>query len=440
MARLLIPTPRLGFLALFGVAAIPLEYLGLPGYGLASLWFLLLMGAVVVDWWTSFGRLRIRAETDLPETISRDVTYHYRLYLVWLGLPNQVVGEASQDQPAGVEAHPSRQSFVSRDDHVVLERTIRVAGRGRLPEPTVRVRISSRLGLCLIQLGLSTGRELAVMPDFSPLKNLRLATTRKRLERLGYRLIKQAGEGGEFHHLREFVPGDDIRRVSWRAVAKHYKPIVVETQKEREQALLVVVDAGRMSATPIMGRTRLDHFLRSAIQLLVTASMEGDRTGLMVYAGQLVSYVPPEKRWTNLGELVASLADVFPQAEETDYLAMVRFIARHFHHQGIVVVMSELTDSLSSERLVRALSTLRRRHQVILLTLYDPAALGAFARPAVGQVGESFRRAVVGEWEMARYQTQQRLSHLGVAIVDAHPEMAHELIVNRYIESRRRLS
>ena len=153
----------------------------------------------------------------------------------------------------------------------------------------MRLRVRSPLGLVWRQGRLPGSQRIAVEPALAGLKNtLRLAAS-ERWRDLGVRSLRRRGGMTDFESLRDYVPGDDVRFVDWKAFAHRGRPMVRQYQVERGQELILLLDCGRrMAATTAAGRTRgwtkLDYALDAALQLAAVALQEGDRAFLMVFS------------------------------------------------------------------------------------------------------------------------------------------------------------
>src|SRR2546428_9996224 len=131
--------------------------------------------------------------------------------------------------------------------------------------------------------------------------------------------VRRLGEGRLFESLREWVPGDDIRHIDWKATARRRKVIMRQYEAERRQQLLLVVDTGRLMTADIAGTARLDYAVRAALELAYAAAQHDDNVGVMAFADGVKHYVPPQRGRVGLKRVLDVLAAPEPVLLEPAY-------------------------------------------------------------------------------------------------------------------------
>ena len=223
---------------------------------------------------------------------------------------------------APVADDPSGGPDVGRFDEAgraTLVRAYRSDLRGLFALGDLRVFVRGRWGLVERGGRLVGAQTVAVEPALSNLRQtLRLAAS-ERWEDLGVRLLRRRGGETEFESLREYVNGDDVRRVDWKAFARRGKPMVRQYQVERGQELVLLVDCGRrMRITTAHGTrrgwTKLDWAIDAALELAAVALSKGDRVGAAAFERGLTAWVPPARGGRQLTRLSQALFALQPSA------------------------------------------------------------------------------------------------------------------------------
>ena len=228
-----------------------------------------------------------------------------------------------------------------------LERRYVSSLRGEHALGSVRLRIEGPLGLLWRQARVVGSQGIAVHPALENLSaTLRLAAS-ERWRDLGVRLMRRRGGLTEFESLREYVPGDDVRTVDWKAFAKRGHPNVRQYQVERGQELLILIDTGRrMGATTTDGEargwTKLDHALDAALQLAAVALMKGDRVGMLAFDSGVRAYVPPRRGQRQMEHLREGVFDLLPSARDSDLGRALRAAAVRLRRRALVLVVSDV--------------------------------------------------------------------------------------------------
>jgi uncharacterized protein (DUF58 family) len=181
------------------------------------------------------------------------------------------------------------------------------------------------------------------------------------------------GQGTEFDTLREYVVGDDVRSIDWRASARRSDVVVRSWRPERDRRVLCVLDTGRTSAARIGDEPRLDAAIDAALLLAMLAARAGDRVDLLaVDTAVRASVANPGKR-TLLWQLVSTMAPLAPALVETDFGLVVSEIMRRERKRALVVLFTALEPGALGEGLLPVLPALAARHKVVVASAHDAA-------------------------------------------------------------------
>lgn len=294
-------------------------------------------------------------------------------------------------------------------------------------------------------LGLGRHRTRLTLPwdvvVYPPLVSVRLrASVAEALRRrdAGLKAIRQLGEGRLFESLREWVPGDDIRHIDWKATARRRKVITRQYEAERRQQVLLVLDCGRlMTADVAAGVARLDFAVQAALELAYAAAQHDDNVGIMTFADGVQHFVAPERGRTAVRRVLDVLAVVEPKLVEPDYPGAFRYLAARNRKRALTVLFTDVIDRFASDALVANVATLRPRHLPLAVTLRNPE-LDAVAtlRPATPR--DAFRKAAAEELLHAREEALGRMRRAGVLVIDVTPERAAQAVVAKYLDLKRR--
>jgi uncharacterized protein (DUF58 family) len=293
-------------------------------------------------------------------------------------------------------------------------------------------------------LGLGKRRGWIKLPwevsVFPPLVTMRLraavAQAQRRRE-LGRQPVRRLGEGRMFESLREWVPGDDLRHIDWKATARRHKVITRQYEAERRQQVLLVMDAGRLLTAEVGGVARLEHAVRAALELAYAAAQQDDNVGIMVFADGVRQFVAPQRGRRGLKQVLDVLAGVTPTLVEPDYPGAFRYLAARNRKRALTVIFTDVIDRFASEAIVANVATLRPRHLPLAVTLRNPE-LDAVAASRPESPRDAFRKAAAEELLRAREEALGHMRRSGVVVVDVAPERAAEAVVGQYQELKRR--
>src|SRR5207237_5262633 len=152
-----------------------------------------------------------------------------------------------------------------------------------------------RLGLMERRGRVDAAVEVKVYPDLREIRRYEITLRRGLAYDAGQRRARIPGSGSLFERLREYGPDDDPRSISWTATARRGRPISVEYETERQQRVLILLDAGRMMASTLGDLTKLDHAVNTALMLSYVATAKGDEVGLLGFADDVRGYLAPRR-------------------------------------------------------------------------------------------------------------------------------------------------
>jgi uncharacterized protein (DUF58 family) len=176
------------------------------------------------------------------------------------------------------------------------------------------------------------------------------------------------GRGMEFDSVREYVPGDEIRAIDWNVTARTGVPYVKKFCEERELTVLMAVDISASGAFGSVRLSKMDTAAEVAAVLMFSALKNHDKVGMVLFADDVVRYIPPRKGSSNVLRLIRELLTTEPIKATTDISKALQFITRVQRRKCVVFLMSDFLGPDCS----RALSVANQRHDVIAITLSDP--------------------------------------------------------------------
>lgn len=320
-----------------------------------------------------------------------------------------------------------------------LTTTLNPMRRGDQASAAVTARSVGPLGLAGRQRSHHVPWTVRILPPFLSRKHLpsRLAKLRE-LDGMIPVLIR--GQGTEFDSLREYVVGDDVRSIDWRATARRNDVVVRTWRPERDRRVVIVVDTGRTSAGRVGvdptasdpgGWPRLDWSLDGALLLAALASRAGDRVDFLAHDRVTKAAVVNASRTELLAQLVEAMAPLEPDLVESDFAATVSAVQRRTRRQALVVLMTDLNASALDEGLLPVLPAFAAKHRVIVAGIADPRVDElAGGRADAAQVYDA---AAAEKSRNDRRAIASRLRRSGVEVIDALPEDFAPAVADRYL-------
>lgn len=354
--------------------------------------------------------------------------------------PRRIRGTMRDAWPPSTAGQPRSQPLdLPGGTSTTLVTRLRPLRRGDQHAAAVTVRSIGPLGLAGRQSSSRVPGTVRVLPPFLSRKHLPSRLARLR-EIDGLLPVLVRGQGTEFDSLREYVVGDDVRSIDWRATARRSDVVVRTWRPERDRRVVIVVDTGRTSAGRVgvdptagdpSGWPRLDWSLDAALLLAALASRAGDHVDFLAHDRVTRAAVVGAVRTDLLAALVGAMAPLEPALVESDAQAMVAAILRRVRRRALVVLLTDLNSSALEEGLLPILPQLTARHQVLVAAVADPRITELAAGRA--DAAQVYDAAAAERARNDRRSVAARLRSSGVEVVDAGPDELAPALADRYL-------
>ncbi len=400
---------------------------------------------LLVAWFADFRRLPHPAEIEISriwlgpvsQSLETSVALEVRNYAA---VPFHVilfdeVSLALRSEPPRVE-FDAPASASARGSY-----SIRPSERGDASVGRVFLRAQSPLKLAERWATAGVQQTIRVYPNLQAPRQHTLYLIRSRQIELEKRLKRQRGMGREFESLREYRPGDEPRDICWTATARRAKLITKVYHTERSQAVLIVVDAGRLMLARI-GRdvgslTKLDYAVTAALTLAHVALYSGDRVGLLAYGRKPQARLAAARGATHLRAFLDRLALVRGELLEADHAAAADMLLSLQNQRSLVVWLTDLAETAATPEVIEAASRLLLRHLVLFAAISQPQLENLVAKEPDSRE-EMYRYAAAQEMIQRREILMRRLREQGVLTLEVEPGRLATGLVNQYLRIKER--
>lgn len=272
-----------------------------------------------------------------------------------------------------------------------LEYSLTVARRGQYRLDGLYLTIISWTGFSRRIIRLPCEDMLRVFPSVTTSEESLVAYQRRMSSFSG--ILKTSVPGGEreFHRLRDYVSGDEFRRIDWKGTARSRKLISREFERDNHQAFLLVIDCGRVMGLSVGDRSYLDEAIESAIFISGIAARQGDEVGLLVWSDEPIVYLPPRRG--NDARLPGLLYDIEPANRFTDFEGLSGFIQRVIKRDCCICLYSNFFERRTGEALLGFYKKLSLNHKILMVFLENEGLLHYLSQSARKEIHEIPRRA-----------------------------------------------
>lgn len=335
------------------------------------------------------------------------------------------------DWPEGLSG-PRELAFASD----TLSVRVRAKKRGAYELAHLWLLWPSRLGLVEFVPRIPLGATLKVVPNIRPAQsgalNARVASTL-----IGIKENRALGAGSEFHQLREFTTGMDVKTIDWKRTARARTLLAKELHAERNHNVILALDTGYLMREEIDGLAKIDHAITASLAVAWAAALGGDVVGHFAYDVRPGGFAKPmegRKGFLRLRSFAASLAYT---ARETNHTLGLTELNRRTPKRSLIVIFTDFVDTTTAELMLENLALLARRHLILFVALRDPEVERRLARTPEDL--DDVATYVATHQAMAeRRLVLERLSRMGATIIDAEPAQVTGRLISAYLDIKER--
>lgn len=432
----LYPTRRA--IALMAVGAAPALAVALAAPGLwtaAAAWIVLAVGLMLADALLAAPSRGLELAWAAPRVAGVGRPETARLTAAFgKGGPREIeLAVGVNDRLAAV---PDRQIVRTHEGRAEADVRLDPLRRGEGRIEGIWARWRGPLGLVWLQRQDAAHPPVTITPDVASVKEQALRLFARDAP-LGAKPLTDAGEGSDFHALKEFQTGMDLGDIDWKQSARHGKLIGREYRTERNHHILLALDTGRLMSAPAAGLPRIDRAINAALLLAFVSLRMGDRVGLFAFDSRprLASGLASGPAAFPLLQRLCAQVDY--SSEETNYTLGLTALAGRLDRRAVVVVFTDFADATSAELMIENVARLMRTHLVMFVVFRDAELEALISRAP--ETPEDVSRAVIAErLQKQREGVVARLRRLGAQIVDAPPEGLGTALLNGYLDVKRR--
>ncbi len=421
------------FVILVALGVVPIVLFGADfgrALGVLALWLTLVLLLGLLDLLLAASPRALALERMLPNRVRLGESVQSELYLTNTGRRTLHGRVRDAWQPSAGAGNNRTTVTIPPRERRRVALTLTPFRRGERRVDRVTVRSLGPLGLWSRQATLLAPGRIRVLPPFTSRKHLPSRIARlKELD--GRTSVMVRGQGTEFDSLREYVRGDDVRSIDWRATARRGDVVVRTWRPERDRRVIIVVDTGRTSAARIDDEPRLDTAFEASLLLAALAGPAGDRVDFLAFDRRVRGRVQGASGAELLSRMVDTMALIEPELLEMDWAAVPAQVRAVTSQRALVVVLTNIDAAGASTGLLSVLPQLTRRHTVVVASVTDPVF--DEARADLGTLDAVYRAAAAERALLDVFRVSDAIRRLGADVVTGPPADLPPALADRYI-------
>jgi len=319
-----------------------------------------------------------------------------------------------------------------------LRYTLKPVERGEYIFYDVNIFVTTPLNLVVRRFRFPARHIVKVYPSYFELRKYDLLAYSNNLSESGNRRIRKIGQSVEFEQIREYVTGDDIRTINWKATArKGGQHMVNNYMDERSQQVYCIVDKGRVMKMPFEGMTLLDYAINAALIVLRVALIKQDRAGLVTFSDTIGQVLPADRRAGQMSNILEALYDQKTEFGESDYEKLFALVRTRITQRSLIVLFTNFESMTGLQRQLPYIRSIAKNH-LVLVVVFENTELRQITASAVEDIESLYIRTIAEKFAHEKQLMVKELQQHGIFTILTAPERLTIDTVNKYLELKAR--
>ena len=330
-----------------------------------------------------------------------------------------------------------RKLQVRAGQDALLRYSVRPVERGEYHFGAIRVFASSFLKLIERRFSFEQNAMLPVYPSFIQMRKYELLAIHNRLMSGGIKKIRRIGQTTEFDQIKEYVAGDDVRTINWKATARRDRLMVNKYQDEKSQPVYCLVDMGRSMKMPFEQMALLDYAINASLVISNIAHIKSDKPGLITFTHEIKTHVKAERRNSQMSRILEALYNQETNFTESDFSALYAHVKTYVNQRSLLLLFTNF-ESLSS--LKRQLKYLRQlaKHHLLVVIFFENTELRKLLDRDADNTFEIYYKTIAEKFELEKRLITKELAACGIQSVYTSPQNLSVNTINKYLELKAR--
>ena len=383
------------------------------------------------------GKSRFKAERKTPErfsngdlnTISVSLENNYS-FAVTIELIDELPKQLQiRDFKLRHSLEPNKKKTISY--------TLRPTERGEYHFGSLNVFVNSVIGLVSKRYRFNTNTMVPTYPSFVQLKKYDLFAISNNLQEYGIKKIRRIGHTMEFEQIKEYVSGDDLRTINWKATAKKNQLMVNQFQDERAQSIYAVIDKGRVMKMPFEGLSLLDYAINSSLVISNVVLRKQDKAGVFSFSKHVDNMVVAQRRSIQMQMILEALYNIKTDFFESDYSRLYAEIKRNISHRSLILLYTNFETMDGLNRQLPYLKAITKNHLLVVI-FFKNTKVHDMIKSEAAIVGDVYNKVIAEKFAFEKKLIVNELRKYGIHAILTTPENLTIDTINKYLEIKSR--
>jgi len=305
--------------------------------------------------------------------------------------------------------------------------------RGAYHFGSLLVFASTRLKIVARRYRFESDKMVAVYPSFIQMRKYEFLAMSNRLTEVGLKKIRRIGHTMEFEQIKNYVPGDDVRTINWKATAKRAALMVNQYQDEKSQPIYSIIDTGRVMKMPFEGLKLLDYAINASLAFSNIALLKNDRAGLLTFSKKVDQLIPASGKKTHLTTLNEALYRIDTQFTDANYSYLFATIKRKITQRSLLILYTNFEHISALKRQLAYLSAISKQH-LLVVVFFENTELDSLLHTAAEDLQAVYHKTIAEKFAYEKRLIVKELESRGIHAILTKPAQLSVQVINKYLE------
>lgn len=327
---------------------------------------------------------------------------------------------------------------IKKNGNVFFEYSLTPKERGEYHFGNLNIYIESPIGLVRKREKLCNNVVIPSYPSFIHLPKYELMALQNEFMMGGVKKIRKIGQTIEFEQIRDYVQGDNIRNINWKATAKRNQLMVNQYQDEKAQRIYMLIDKGRTMKMPFNGLTLLDYSINASMALSHIVLKKKDNAGIMTFSQKVENIVPAESKTNQLKKIANALYKIETNFCESDFSKLYIDLKTKIKRRSLILLFSNFETLDALNRQLPYLRKIAKNHLLVIIFFKNSEMENLIKYHKLKNIKDVYDQIIAEKFEYEKKMIRYELQKHGIQSVYTSPENLSISVINKYLEIKSR--
>lgn len=319
---------------------------------------------------------------------------------------------------------------LGKDNYTYL---LRPTERGEYSFGNLNIYAASPLRLVSRRFTYNKNQMVPIYPSYMQLRKYDLMAFSNNLFQYGLKKIRRIGHTMEFEQIKDYVQGDDLRTINWKATAKKSQLMVNQFQDEKSQNVYMIIDKGRVMKMPFNGLSLLDYAINATLVLSNVILKKQDKAGMFTFSKKVENRVVAEKRQSQMQQIMESLYNIKTDFFESDFSRLYIDVKKHINQRSLIMLYTNFETLDGLYRQLPYLKGIAKNH-LLVVVFFNNTELDELIQQKSNTVQDIYDKVIAEKFAFEKRLIVNELRKYGIYSVLTKPENLTLDTINKYLE------